>query len=333
MRFAFVTLCLLAACSSTPSTPTTVDSGSADVPAVTDVSALDAGADVAAPEDVPVVTKDVPPADVPPEVARLVSERPYLLRVSGEYRAGTPAPLLILLHGYGASGLLQESYFRLTREADARGFLYAIPDGTRDAGGMRFWNATSACCDFGRTGVDDVAYLTAIIDDVSARYSVDPRRIYFVGHSNGGFMSHRMACARSNRVAAIISLAGAAPSPSDCSPTERVSVLEVHGTADTTIRYEGGSTPGGGGAYMGAVETVAGWASRGQCDPTLMVGAQVLDLDTGLAGNETRVARHFGCAPGAAAELWTIQGGAHLPAMGNNWAPAVFEWLLSHPKP
>ncbi|MEZ4411244.1 MAG: PHB depolymerase family esterase [Polyangiales bacterium] len=331
MRFALAAFALLAACSSTPSTPTVVDAGSHDVSADPDVSALDAGADAAAPEDLPVVTEDVPAADVPPEVARLVSERPYLLRVSGEYRAGTPAPLLILLHGYGASGLLQESYFRLTREADARGFLYAIPDGTRDMGGMRFWNATSACCDFGRTGVDDVAYLTAIIDDVSARYSVDPRRIYFVGHSNGGFMSHRMACARSNRVAAIISLAGAAPSPSDCSPTERVSVLEVHGTADGTIQYEGGSTPGG--AFTSAQVTVAGWATRNGCDAALTDDARTLDLDTSLAGAETRVQRHDNCGAGGAAELWSIDGGAHLPAMGNNWAPAVFDWLLAHPKP
>lgn len=330
MRLALAAFALLAACSSTPSTPTVIDAGTPDVSTTPDVSVtLDVSVtpDVPAPEDV-----SAPPVDVPAEVARLVAERPYLLRVSGEYRAGTPAPLLILLHGYGASGLLQESYFRLTREADARGFLYAIPDGTRDGGGMRFWNATPACCDFGRAGVDDVAYLTAIIDDVSARYSVDPRRVYLAGHSNGGFMAHRMACARADRVAAIVSLAGAAPAMSDCSPSTRVSVLQVHGTEDSTIRYGGGSTPGGG-VYPGAVETVAGWAARGQCDATLMMGAQVLDLDTGLAGNETRVARHHGCAAGGAADLWTIQGGAHLPAMGNGWAPAVFEWLLAHPKP
>ena len=88
------------------------------------------------------------------------------------------------------------------------GFLYAFPDGTRDRLGNRFWNASDACCDLFQSGVDDVAYLTAVIDDMSARFHVDAKRIHLVGHSNGGFMSHRYACDRAERVAAFVSLAG-----------------------------------------------------------------------------------------------------------------------------
>src|SRR5205814_3467937 len=110
------------------------------------------------------------------------------------YDATKPTPLLILLHGYTASGAQQEMYFKLGPVANAQGFLYAIPDGTVDGAGNRFWNATDACCNYFGSAVDDVAYLGAIMDDVGTRYNVDPKPIFVVGHSNGGFMAHRLAC-------------------------------------------------------------------------------------------------------------------------------------------
>jgi pimeloyl-ACP methyl ester carboxylesterase len=81
--------------------------------------------------------------------------------------------------------------------------------GQQDRRGHRFWSATDACCNLDGLAVDDVAYLRAVIRDVSARHAVDPRRVFIVGHSNGGFMAHRMACEASDLVAAVVSLAGA----------------------------------------------------------------------------------------------------------------------------
>src|SRR5688500_11392232 len=76
-------------------------------------------------------------------------DRPVTVFVPSGYVATTPAPLVILLHGYGASGVVQESYFKLQAQAEARGFLYAHPDGRRNANNAQFWNATAACCAFG----------------------------------------------------------------------------------------------------------------------------------------------------------------------------------------
>ncbi len=123
----------------------------------------------------------------------------------------------------------------------------AHPDGTPDRADRRFWSATDACCDFGGANVDDVAYLTAVIDDVAARYAIDPKRVWVAGISNGGFMAHRLACERADKIAAIVSFAGATwADPARCAPTAPVSVLEVHGAADPVVRYEGGaSLPGG----------------------------------------------------------------------------------------
>ena len=169
-------------------------------------------------------------------------DRPVTVHVPATYDATHPAPLLILLHGYSTSGREHDAYFKLGPAADARGFVYAYPDGTMDSQGNRFWNATDACCDFDRTGVDDVAYLTSVIADIRAKLAIDPKRIDLLGHSNGGFMAYRMACDDADLVAAIVSLAGATfANPADCAPSAPVSVVEIHGTADETIHYAGGA--------------------------------------------------------------------------------------------
>src|SRR5262249_57996546 len=95
-----------------------------------------------------------------------------------------------------------ESYLKLTPLSDARGFLYAYPDGTVDALGLRFWNATDACCDTGNTMVDDSGYLSGLIVQIEARYTVDPKRVFVVGHSNGGVIGDRLACGHRRQVAA-----------------------------------------------------------------------------------------------------------------------------------
>src|SRR5580700_7872847 len=133
--------------------------------------------------------------------------RPVTLHVPATYSCATAAPLVIMLHGYGSTGASEEAYLNITDESDKRGFLYAHPDGTKDTLGIEFWNATNACCnDFGST-VDDSSYLDGLVHEIEGAYDVDEKRVYFVGHSNGGFMSYRMACDHAGDIAAIASLA------------------------------------------------------------------------------------------------------------------------------
>lgn len=155
--------------------------------------------------------------------------RPVTLHVPNAYSCERPAPLIIALHGYTASSSDIDRYFGMTAEADRRGFLFAAPDGMKDRTGAPFWNATRACCNFGNVTTDDSTYLSQLVVDISAAYNVDAKRVYFVGHSNGGFMSYRMACDHSEQVAAIASLAGAmVDDVSLCTPTTSVSVLGHH---------------------------------------------------------------------------------------------------------
>ena len=278
---------------------------------------------------------------LPSTAASPTAERPYGLKVPAGYDGRHPVPLVVLLHGYTSNGAAQAAYFGLTAEADKAGFLLAYPNGTRDRLGNRFWNATDACCDFFRSGVDDVGYLDAVIGEISAKYPVDPARVFVVGHSNGAFMAHRYACDRAAKVAAIVTLAGmqwkdqthcaaASPGGPGVSPGMAVSVLHVHGRNDTTVRYEGGATPEG--AYPGAVETVGDWAAKDGCTGALTVTGRKFDLDRTAPGDETDEAAWTGCPAGTAVALWTIEGGGHVPAFNEHWAESIWAFLAAHPK-
>jgi polyhydroxybutyrate depolymerase len=258
-------------------------------------------------------------------------ERPFTLVVPAKYKSDTPAPLIIAMHGYTAQSPYAESYFALGKVADEKGILAVYPSGTKDSNDRLFWNATPACCNFDSSTVDDEAYLLNIIDLVSKDYSVDPDRVYLMGHSNGGFMAHRMACNQSDRIAAIVSLAGATYSnPQSCKPTSPVSVLQVHGTFDAVISYTGGYLFSS--AYPSARKTIDLWGKLNQCGKKPYRVLPRLDLDSKLAGAETTVMRYKGCKTGANSELWTINKGKHAPDLSANFAKSAIDYLLAHPK-
>ncbi|MGB8859344.1 MAG: alpha/beta fold hydrolase [Ilumatobacteraceae bacterium] len=336
------TVALVAACSSgddagsaasvptgseTPvSSAATTQAAATDVPA-TDVPATDVPAtDGAAP------TSTVQPTTVAPTTTiDLTSGRPFDVFAPSSYDPATPMPLVVLLHGFGASGAIQEAYFQLQPLAESRGFLYVHPDGTVNQLGKQFWNATDACCGF-LSDVDDSAYLMALIHKVQADYNVDPQRIYLVGHSNGGFMSYRMACEHADTIAAIVSLAGATfGDAAACKPSEPVSVLQIHGTEDHTIPYDGGTILGHN--HPGAEETVADWAAYNGCTGPSADSPTTLDLEGNIAGAESTVSEYTGCPTGIAVDLWTIPGGAHIPGRSDSFGAQVIDFLFAHPKP
>lgn len=276
------------------------------------------------------------PPDLGPDPdaeAALVAARPYQLDEPANYFAATPTPLVLLLHAYMTSGELQKIYFGFGPLADSEGFLLAYPDGTEDRAGKLFWNATDACCNLDKSSVDDVAYLRAVIHDAEKRYNIDRQRIFVVGHSNGAFMAHRLACDLSGEIAAIASLAGALfEDASRCQPTSPVAVLEIHGDRDDVVRYEGGdANPPLTAPYPSAHETVAQWAQHERCASLSDSGAR-LDLCSDVADAETKVERYSGCQ-GGAVELWTMQGGGHYPVVQPAFGASIWSFLSAHPKP
>ncbi len=258
-------------------------------------------------------------------------DRPARVVVPSSYDGVTPLPLIVLLHGYGIDGFTQDVYWGLSRRVDTDGFFLVAPDGTVDAEGRRFWNASPACCDFGHVGVDDVAYIRGLVAEMKSRFAIDPARVYATGHSNGGFMSHRLACDAADDFVAIASIAGATSrDAADCTPSQPVSVLEMHGDLDEDVIY-GGVT----GAYPSAPVAIDRWATLDACDPSAgpITTDPPIDFDTAVAGAETTIRRWTtGCAHTTESTLWTIAGVGHVPSLQRTFAQTLVAWLLAHPR-
>jgi polyhydroxybutyrate depolymerase len=269
--------------------------------------------------------------------AALLAARPYGLDVPKAYDPSKPAPLLLALHPLGSDGNdMTATNWGVAAAALAHGAFVAHPHGTIDRQGHpRFWDATDACCSFFGGKVDDAAYLTAVIDDVSARYHIDPQRIWVAGTSNGGFMAHRLACDRSRRVAAIVSIAGATwLDAAKCAQSEPVSVLEVHSAGDQVVAYAGG--PGvldGKNPYPSTDATVAQAAAKDGCTGTLTSTGAPSRLMGDDPSQAMDIARYSGCPAGIDVERWRLAGAAHVPRPPSSWDQAVVAWLEKHPKP
>ena len=261
--------------------------------------------------------------------------RPYDVHVPKGYDASKPTALVLAFHGYGDgdNGALLEKYFKLTKVSDASSFLYVTPNGTKDAADEQFWNGTDACCDFDKKGTDDVGYIRALVADVGKHYTLDAKRVYAVGLSGGGFFVHRLACEASDVFAAVISVSGATwADDTKCQPKEGISIVELHGDADDTVLYAGGTLDNGTSSakYPSAKETVAHWAAHDGCAGALVSAGADVDLVL-PTGTDTTVEHYDGCAKGAV-ELWTVKGGVHAPPFGPTFGPALWTFFAAHPK-
>jgi polyhydroxybutyrate depolymerase len=261
-----------------------------------------------------------------------IGGREVTVHVPESYDPARPAPLVVGLHGYTSDGRQLESYLQLTPESERRGFVYANPDGLIDDQGERFWNATDACCAFTASPPDDSRYLSELISTLQSSYRIDRARVYLIGHSNGGFMSFRMACDHADQITAIVSLNGASWGDTvRCRPSEPVSVLAAHGSSDETIAFGGGAINGT--AYPSAATTVAQWVGFNRCADAARE-TPALDLITDLPGAETSVRTYVqGCARGSTVQAWTMNSGTHVPRLGPAFAPAVTDFLLARSKP
>jgi polyhydroxybutyrate depolymerase len=250
-------------------------------------------------------------------------ERPVTVHLPNSL--ADPAPLLILLHSASTSGAHQENYMKLGPVAKKSGLIYIAPDGTKNPEGKRFWNASKSCCNKYQQEVDDVAYLNSLIDEINKKTPVDPERIYLIGHSNGAFMSYTFAC-RTNTVAAIVAIAGAIDTKPDCAPTTPVSLLDIHGTADKTIKIAGGVMNNA--PYTSASKTVDTIASVNKCSKP---ATSKKDFEPTIKGPETTVIQ-YSCSTHTDLQFWKIANGSHSPKLPSDFAEQVISFLLKQSK-
>lgn len=227
-------------------------------------------------------------------------ERTYILYVPASYTPGTPVPLLLNFHGYTSNALEQMFYGDFRSIADTAGFIIVHPMGTVDILGSTHWNVG-----WGTSTVDDVSFARSLIDTLSATYSIDPERIYSTGMSNGGFFSYRLACDLSDRIAAIASVTGSMNNTqfSSCNPEHPMPVMEIHGTADGTVAYDGNIL------FAPIPNVVNFWVDFDACNPTATYTA-IDDIDP----TDGCTAEHYlysGGANGTTVEHYKIIGGAH----------------------
>ena len=264
----------------------------------------------------------------------LGGDRPATLLMPTGADRSEPRPLIVLLHGYGSRSSEAEAYFQFSQWVDQRGFGVLYPDGTIDQFAVRHWNATDECCDLFNAEVDDVGYLKSLIEE--AREQAEFDQVFAVGHSNGGFMAYRLACEDVPGLRAIVSLAGGAHSDaSDCRVPSLLSVLQIHGTEDALVLYEGGRLPTHPDAdrqpVPGAKESVLRWAERAGCDIEAVQKLASINTDSTVEGDETTIWRMSkGCVEGVVVELWTIEGGSHVPLVWDTqFTTGILDWLAS----
>jgi polyhydroxybutyrate depolymerase len=266
----------------------------------------------------PVAEPEPSPAPVPNEPPALTGNRIPLTHTNlfVPEGAGPSArvPFVLLLHGLGMSGEGVVNQLVFTELARKRRFAFVAPDGSPSITRGRFWNGFAACCDFDQLKPDHVYLLGQLLREVAKHPAIDPRRLYVLGYSNGGFMAHRLACEVPG-IAAIASMAGSGPGEGEvCRPAAPVSVLQVHGDADVAIRYGGGPAAGSpnGVKHPAAEAVIAAWASRNGCG-TPAEAPTSLDFEPDLPDAETQVIKYPGCRRDT--ELWRIKGGGHLIAL------------------
>jgi polyhydroxybutyrate depolymerase len=195
--------------------------------------------------------------------------RTYRVVVPPSYDRVRPVPLVLIFHGRLGTGKIMERMTGFSGLADRHGFIAVYPDGVD-----RTWNAGHGTGSAERREVDDVAFVSRLIDELETQFRIDRRRVFATGISNGGVFVHRLACALSGKVAAVAAVAGplATQVAKDCRPRRPVPVLLIHGTADRLIPWEGGETKGKG-RVESVEETARFWAAIDGCPPTPEVEA------------------------------------------------------------
>ncbi|KDE98375.1 esterase [Mycolicibacterium aromaticivorans JS19b1 = JCM 16368] len=222
-------------------------------------------------------------------------QRTYVLHVPAGVQH--PTALVLNLHGGGQTGRTQAALTNYNAIADQRGWVVAYPDGIDFS-----WADGRGASIPDRRGVDDVGFLATLIGRLSHDFGIAPGRVFVTGMSAGGFMATRLACDRADLVTAIAPVASTLGNAVHCNPSRPVSVLTVHGTADTVVPYRGGRVVGRGGAstVVSAPTMADRWLAFDRCPRAV---STPIDGGKRLAAN--------GCADGTEVAFVTIEGWGH----------------------
>lgn len=189
--------------------------------------------------------------------------RTYTVNLPPNYYESSGFSLVIALHGGGGSGAQFESTCKLTDKANSAGFIVVYPDGT---GVINTWNAGRCCGSAMNNNVDDVKFISNLIDKLISTYKINPKKVYATGHSNGGMLCYRLACELSNKIAAIAPNASTMVVSTPCNAARPVPILHMHSKLDEHVPYLGGVGNGVTGISVPPLDSVfTVWSTRNNC--------------------------------------------------------------------
>jgi polyhydroxybutyrate depolymerase len=263
-------------------------------------------------------------------------QRTYLV---GAPAKKSPMPLLLVFHGGGGRGSGMVRLTGFNDLADRYGFVVVYPDGLR-----RQWNDGRLPFN---NHAEDVAFVSALIDAVAKEYPIDRKRIYAAGMSNGAMFSQRLGCELASRIAAIAPVSGNMPAAiaPDCRPARPISVIQINGTADPLVPFNGGDVISPRlGKVLSSSDTVAFWAKVDGC-ASKPVSTPLPPL---APADGTSIVRtvYSGCRAGTAVTFYRVEGGGHTWPGGFQYLPrsiigpasqqldasdTIVQFLLDHP--
>lgn len=261
---------------------------------------------------------------VAPAVSEGRARRQYVMHVPMGYRPSAPTPLVLFFHGAGGSAAGAAAGSGWSELADRERFLVAYPQGLPfGQGGPAAW-ASAGPIDY---GIDDLAFVRAVLAQVEGRYCVARRDVFATGMSSGGGMAGYLACALPEQIAAAAPVAGNhyTLTKLGCRPRHPVSLLEVHGTADAVVPYQGIPASVDPGWPLPPIPTwVSTWAHLDRCRPQ--------PVESRPATRET-VFAYSGCANGSGVELYRLDGAGHVyPATlsGKPTDRVIYRYFIEH---
>jgi len=239
------------------------------------------------------------------------TERSYLVHIPPGGDAIGPLPVVLAFHGGRSNAEGMVRFCGLNPVADEAGFVVVYPNGTGPQPHLLSWDAGICCNDHppDHPPADEIGFVSAMLDDLSARLPVDLSRVYATGMSNGGMLSYRLAAELSERIAAIASIGGTMGTEC-CTPSRPVPILHMHGTEDYFVPLEGGRGKRSPSRteFFSVAHTLDCWKAANRCDT-----APLRTEFPALVDDGTSVWREVfppGDA-GAVIELYIIEGGGH----------------------
>ncbi len=263
--------------------------------------------------------------------------RTYFVHTPPSYDEKTPLALVMVLHGGGGNAENAEKMSGMSAEADNHNFLVVYPDGTGGFGDkFHTWNSGNCCAYAMKNNVDDVGFLRALIEKLERDYSVDRKRVFVTGMSNGGMMTYRMACEDAAQIAAAAPVAGALSVP--CHPAVPVSLIAFHGTDDHNVMFDGGT----------GTKQIGGPRNDRPVSYAIETWVKIDGCNTAPHRNETadlRTDTYSGCKSGTAVELNAVIGQGHAwpggdrilrlldaPNPNVNATDLMWSFFAAHPK-